>query len=335
MESLTQFVLGAAVAGAVLVPHTSGRRAVTWGGIVATLPDLDVLVDHGDAVRNMTMHRGASHALFWHTLAAPLLAWGIAALLRERHLFRRWWLAVWLALVTHALLDAMTIYGTRLLLPFCDHPFAVGSLFVIDPAYTLPLLIGAGVLAWRGVRGVRANRCGLLLSTAYAAWSVLAQHAATSAARDELARLGVVPRTLVVTPAPLQTLLWRIVAVTEDHMYEAFWSVFDGRRPTFEAFDRGAAHAVLLRGVDAAERLERFSGGCTKVAREGDALRVTDLRMGQEPHYVFSFVVAHVGADGTVEPVAAPRRTGSRIDVPRGLAWLWPRIWGADLPPPR
>ena len=335
MESLTQFLLGAAVAGAVLVPHTPARRAVLWGGIVGSLPDLDVLVDHGDAVRNMVLHRGHSHALFWMTLAAPVLAWGIAALHRDRARFGRWWLAVWLALVTHALLDAMTVYGTRLLLPFDDHPFAVGSLFVIDPAYTLPLLAGVVLLLRRGARGVRANLCGLLLSVLYAGWSVGAQQLATAAARAELHRLGVVPRTLVVTPAPLQTLLWRVVAVTDDRVYEAFWSVLDGRPPRFDGFDRGAQHAVLLRGVAAAAALERFSGGATKYGRDGDALRITDVRMGQEPRYVFSFVVAHVAADGTVVPVAAPERSGARIDVARGLAWLWPRLWGRDVPPPR
>jgi inner membrane protein len=335
MESLTQFVLGAAVTGAVMGARTTGLRAVLAGGLVASLPDLDVLIDHGDAIANMTRHRGESHALFWQTLAAPLLGWAIAALLRERHLLPRWCVAVWLALVTHALLDAMTIYGTQLLLPFTDRPFGVGSLFVIDPAYTLPLLVGTAVLAARGARAWRWNVAGLVLSTAYAAWSVAAQQLATAAAAAELARLGVVPRVLVVTPAPLQTLLWRVVAVTDDRFFEGFWSVLDDRPLRFDAFDRGAEDAVRLRGIDAAERLERFAGGCTKVARDGDELRITDLRMGQEPRYVFSFVVANVASDGSIVPVPAPERSGSRIDVARGLAWLWPRMWGADLPPPR
>ena len=51
---------------------------------------------------------------------------------------------MWLALVTHPLLDAMTVYGTQLALPFSDHPFGVGSIFIIDPLYTLPLLAGTG-----------------------------------------------------------------------------------------------------------------------------------------------------------------------------------------------
>ncbi|HEY0825570.1 MAG TPA: metal-dependent hydrolase, partial [Ramlibacter sp.] len=171
MDSISQIALGAAVGMATMGRRTALWKAALWGGIAGTLPDLDVVIDHGDALRNMTMHRGASHSLFWLTLASPLVAALPAALHRERHLFRRWWLAIWLALVTHPLLDAMTVYGTRLLLPFSDHPFAVGSVFIIDPLYTVPLLIGLVVaLARREGRGLRANAWGLALSTAYLAW---------------------------------------------------------------------------------------------------------------------------------------------------------------------
>jgi inner membrane protein len=70
--------------------RTAVWKAALWGAIAGTLPDLDVFIDHGDALRNMTMHRGASHALFWLTLAAPLLAALPAALHHQREHFARW-----------------------------------------------------------------------------------------------------------------------------------------------------------------------------------------------------------------------------------------------------
>ena len=73
MDSVTQFVLGAAVSAEALGTRTAARKAVVWGGVIATLPDLDVLIDHGDAVRNMVEHRAQSHSLFWLTLLSPLL----------------------------------------------------------------------------------------------------------------------------------------------------------------------------------------------------------------------------------------------------------------------
>jgi inner membrane protein len=336
MDSVSQFALGAAVAAAAMGSRTRAGRAVLWGGVVATLPDLDVLIDHGDAVQNMVQHRGESHALFWLTLAAPVLASCIAALHHERHLFGRWCWAVWLALVTHPLLDAMTIYGTRLLLPFSDRAFGLGSLFIIDPLYTVPLLVGAGafVLGRGGVRGRRWNLAGLVLSTLYAGWSLFAQQQAVSVAQQSLRTQGVAAERVLATAAPLQTFLWRLLATTPDAIYEAHWSLFDGDRPVeWTRIDRGAHLFAALRDSEAVDALAAQSQGFWKLWRVGNDVRMADVRMGLEPSYVFTFTVGHIGSP--VRPIAPTELVRTRLDVGRGLAWLWPRMWGEPVPPPR
>lgn len=313
--------------------RTALWKAALWGGIAGTLPDLDVVIDHGDALRNMTMHRGASHSLFWLTLASPLMAALPAAIHRERALLRRWWLAMWLALVTHPLLDAMTVYGTRLLLPFSDHPFAVGSVFIIDPLYTVPLLVGLGVaLSRRDGTRLRWNAAGLVLSTAYLAWSVVAQAQVRDAAQEALAAQGR-RETLLVTPTPFNTVLWRVVAIGPDGSYqEGFRSLFDGHALRWRSFDVVPRLRHELAGIDGVRRLAHFSQGFYRLHERDGHAWLTDLRMGQEPHYTFSFVVARRNGAGWV-PVR-PEGAGSRGDVRRALAWLWQRLPGRDIPPP-
>lgn len=331
-------MLGAACAASVLGPRVPAWRSLLWGGVLGTLPDLDVLIDHGDPIKNMTFHRAESHALLYLTLLAPLLGQAIARWHRERALCVRWCIAAWLALITHPLLDAMTIYGTQLLLPFTDHPFAVGSLFVIDPLYTLPLLLGNVVLlgARRRERGHRWNRAGLLVSTLYAAWSMVAQAQATAVARASLAQQGIAASQLVVTPAPLQTVLWRLVAVGDDAAYEGFWSLCDADREVeWTRLDRGRELLEPLRGTWSVDRTVWFSGGCCKAERVDGHVRLTDLRMGQHPFFFFAFDVAAIAADGTFVPLAVPVRRGMRLEIARGLQWLWPRLCGERLPPPR
>ena len=63
MDSVSQLVLGAAVSAAC-VPARHRRKALLLGAALGTLPDLDVLIDYGDAVSNMRFHRGFSHSLF-------------------------------------------------------------------------------------------------------------------------------------------------------------------------------------------------------------------------------------------------------------------------------
>ncbi|MFO0524231.1 MAG: metal-dependent hydrolase, partial [bacterium] len=158
MDSLSQLALGAAVSVAVMGRRTAVWKAALWGGVLGTLPDLDALIDHGDPVLNMVLHRAETHALFWQSLAAVPLAAGItwwmrrggsaagaavaqplgtgpaaalpAAASARQGDFLPWLLTVWLVLVTHALLDAVTVYGTRLALPFSSQPYGLGSIFI-------------------------------------------------------------------------------------------------------------------------------------------------------------------------------------------------------------
>lgn len=336
MDSLSQIALGAAVAVATMGRRTALWKAALWGAVAGTLPDLDVLIDHGDPIRNMVLHRAETHAPFWLTLFSLPMAAFVAKLHGQWPLWRRWWLAIWLVLVTHPLLDAMTVYGTQLALPFSDHPFGVGSVFIIDPLYTLPLLAGVGwALATRGAgRGMAANAAGLLLSTAYLGWGVAAQLHVERIARDALAAQGISAERLLVTPTAFNSLLWRIVAMSGDRYHEGFYSLLDGgRRVGFDPFERGAALAEQLQGLDGVRRIAAFSKGFYKLQADGDRVLLSDLRMGQEPAYIFTFVVAQ--RRSAAVPVMPPVQLGARLDLARGLPWLWHRALGEPLPPPR
>lgn len=338
MDSVSQIALGAAVGVAVMGRRTAVWKAALWGAVAGTLPDLDVFIDRGDPIRNMVLHRTESHALIWLTLFSLPFAAAVARLQGEWVLWKRWWLALWLALVTHPLLDTMTVYGTQLGLPLTDYPFGVGSVFIIDPLYTVPLLVGTALaLAWRkDRRGKVANIVGLALSTAYLGWGFVAQQHVTRVAEASLAAQGIAVERVLVTPAPFNSVLWRVVAMSGDSYHEGFYSLLDAT-PTvrFDRFARGTALAGAIANDEGAQRIASFSHGFYKVD-EDDAgrVRITDLRMGQEPTYFFSFAVAQWRA-GSLMPLDAPLLVGSRPDVQRALSWQWQRALGRPLPPPR
>jgi inner membrane protein len=332
MDSLSQLALGAAVGMAVMGRRTALWKSAVWGAVAGTLPDLDVFYDHGDPVLNMVLHRAQTHAPFWLTLFSLPFAAAVAKLHGEWPHWKRWWLALWLALVTHPLLDAMTVYGTQLALPLSNHPFGVGSIFIIDPLYTLPLLVGAGVTL--ATTRLRANLWGLALSTLYLGWSVVAQQQVQAVARDAMARQGITAERVLVTPTAFNTIAWRVVVMQPDHYFEGFYSLLDKERNiAFDRFDRGARLAPELRGIDRFERIAAFSRGFYALREDGPRLIISDLRMGQEPTYTFSYAVA--------ERASPPRalvptmHVGKRPDTDRLLPWLWRRINGDTAPPPR
>lgn len=333
MDSLTQIALGSAVSVAVMGRKTALWKAALWGAIAGTLPDLDALIDHGDAVLNMTRHRAETHSLFYLTLAAPLLAWVVARLNGERTLFKSWWLAIWLVLITHPLLDTMTVYGTQLLMPFSDYPFQIGSIFIIDPLYTLPLIVGV-VLAVRlkDDRGIHYNATGLIFSAVYLMWSFAAQQHATGIARTSLVSKGMGDAALLVTPAPFNTLLWRVLAVTPKQYFEGHYSLLDPTRNIiWTSHDRGEPLISQYDQDVSVVRMKAFTHGFYSLSKIGSDVFVTDLRMGQEPAYTFRFKLGQPKTLGDT----GPQLMSQRPNLDTALPWLWQRMWGEVVASPR
>lgn len=328
MDSLTQLALGASVGEAVLGKQV-GRRALVWGGICGTIPDLDSLIPFGDPVSDFTYHRAASHSMFFLTLLTPVMVWLTTRLhpSTARH-WRGWAGLVWLAFMTHVLLDSLTVYGTQILLPFSDVPVAWGTIFIIDPLYTLPLL--AGVLAALLVRpnrplAYRVNTLGLVVSSLYLAFTLGAKLHVTGVVEGALASRGTPSEKYLAIPTPFNTLLWRVVVMDGDGYSEGFYSLLD-ESPSIR-FRRYGSQPDLLGEIQdswAVRRLQWFTKGFYAVNRREGEVSITDLRMGQEPFYVFSFKVGEL-RQGAVRAVAN-RRNGTRPPIEK-LPALWRRIW--------
>ena len=234
--------LGASVCYAAIGPKI-GKRALIIGAIVGSLPDLDVLVPYDDAIASFTYHRSWSHSLFVLSLCSLPLAWVIRRAtspdLSASASFGQWWLAIWLVLFTHPLLDSFTIYGTQIWWPLPLPPVAIGSIFIIDPLYTLPLLIGC-IIAWRSTGShsqkvfllrLRARRvviAGLAISSLYLGWTLLSYSYTAQRLERQLQIQQIDAKTRVIAPFPT-AVLWRIVVANNDSYKETFASLCDDR----------------------------------------------------------------------------------------------------------
>ena len=332
MDSLTQLTLGAAVGEAVM-GRKVGRKAMLWGAACGTLPDLDVFLPFGDPVKDFIYHRSFSHSMFVLSLLTPLIVWLILKLHPKLARDKKSWVAlVWLCFMTHIMLDCLTVYGTQVFWPISDYPVGWASIFIIDPLYTVPLLggvIAALVMSRANDLGYRINRTTLSLTTVYLVWSVAAQAYVTSAVEDSLARQAVSYDKLLVSAGPLNTLLWRIVAQQSDgSYYEGYYSLLDGHSEV--TLNRYESRTELLTDLEnhwPVKRLRWFTKGFFKVWQADGSVVISDLRMGAEPSYVFSFIVAESG-NPHLSPVPAQRLPANR-DL-RSLRNVWNRIWSAD-----
>lgn len=326
-------MLGAAI-GEASLGRRVGNKALLWGGLVGTLPDLDVFVPLGDAVRDFTYHRSASHSLLMLALAAPLLAWLICRIHpSQREHRRQWLLLVYLVFVTHVMLDCFTTYGTQIFWPISTVPVAWSTIFIIDPLYTLPLLggvIAALVMSRANQRGHRWNRVGLVLSSCYLGWTVIASAIAEQRFERALHEQRLQHELLYVTPAPFTSFAWRAVVIDQHGYYEGWYSIFDSASHPLR-FTRYPDQRQLLAGLEnhwPVRRLQWFSRGVYSVTRLERDIVISDLRMGIEPNYVFRFKVGELDADG-VRAIIGERLAPVR-DLDR-LPLLWQRIWDQTL----
>lgn len=341
MDSLTQFALGAAISGALLAPKVGPRKAVLIGGLLGTLPDLDVLVPTADDVAAFVDHRGWSHAFFVHLLVMPVIGELLIRLFKGLRECRwRVWATVFLCLATHPVLDTLTVYGTRILLPFTNEPQATGSVFIIDLLYTLPLLV---VLVW----GLATSRWSkrfqvvtiamLVISTAYLGQGLVVQQVMQERARTALAAKGIVPDKLLVQTAPFNSVVWRVLAMEDAHYHNAYLSLLDDqtqiKEPVIYTHPRNDSLDACVKDLDAFKRLAWFSRGYYELAQEQGKIIFSDLRMGLTPNHVFTFEIADVSSGSVVE--IEPRRLeGSRSTAEGDFAWLWQRIKGEPVQRP-
>jgi inner membrane protein len=301
MDSLTQITLGAAVGEAVAGREARGK-APLWGAFLGTLPDLDVLANPFlTEAQSLLFHRGPSHSLLVAALLAPLLGVALARLHRDGPTWKRWTVLVAAVLLTHIGLDCLTVYGTQVFWPFTRVPVLYGTIFIIDPLYTLPLAAGLLTALWWTPTARRrrlANYAGLALSSAYLLFTLGNKLYVNQVVETSLQTQNLPTERVLTKPTAFNNLLWMGLSEGQDGFYVGYYSLLDDdQNISFEYVPK--RHDLLGDAADNpfVDRLRWFSRGYFVVRRAADGtLTVQDLRFGRNDlgltssgEYIFTF----------------------------------------------
>ncbi|MGH1405102.1 MAG: metal-dependent hydrolase [Rhodomicrobiaceae bacterium] len=320
MDSVSQFVLGSTVAAVLLGPKL-GLRAVALGGVVATLPDLDSFLPFDNALDSVTYHRGFSHSLFVQTAVSPFIAAFANFIFKnERISYSFMLLTVWLCLITHSLLDSLTTYGTQIFWPLdVGSPIAFPSVFIIDPIYTLTLLIGViGFLFLIRKKQASAQKlvqvC-LALSSFYLFLGMSAHLYVKSKASEHPQLVG---KRIHVQPTPFNILYWQVLAVDDRKFYTAATSVLSGCSDldlkSYPRLTQLPDHFAKQELPQSVKRFEWFTNGFYTYQNSDQGLKISDLRIGFAPFYPFSYVFGKATNSGFI-PHPPKRFTGPKRDL--------------------
>ena len=210
MDPLSQGVLGVAAAQAVSrQPQT--RRAAFIGLVAGLTPDADVFISSAtDPLLSLQFHRQFTHALAFIPVGALLVALVLHPFVgRNVFRFRTTYLFCLAGYATHGLLDACTSYGTQLLWPFSDLRVAWNNISIIDPLFTLAILLLVMLGVWR--RSPVLGRCALIWVMAYLSLGVVQRDRAAAIGHDVAATRGHVVERLSAKPTFGNLLVWKII----------------------------------------------------------------------------------------------------------------------------
>ncbi|WP_033961978.1 metal-dependent hydrolase [Psychroserpens jangbogonensis] len=237
MDSLTQIVLGAACGEAVLGKKI-GNRALLFGALGGTIPDLDVLIGgllYNNEIDAMLFHRGFMHSIFFAFLASLLFGWLVHKLYNSGKRIdtttQKDWISLFFwSLFTHPILDCFTPYGTQLFAPISDYRVAFNNIAVVDPVYTVPFLLCMIILMFfKRQNNTRKLwlKLGVGISSVYMIFTLINKLYVDSVFKSSLADKGISYNRFSAQPSILNNILWYGIAETEENYHVAFYSLLD------------------------------------------------------------------------------------------------------------
>jgi inner membrane protein len=323
MDTITHALLGATIAEAGFRERLGGGRAIVFGAVCAVLPDLDVVAGVAGEWASLAHHRGVTHSLLVLPILAVPLGWAGARFLGLNILHLHWiHLAFW-ALITHALLDLMTAYGTQLFAPFTDTRYAADAVAIIDLIFTVPLAVAL----------FRRTRVAAFSALAFCAL-YLGLGVVVSASAEESARVELVTRKFRATsiralPPILFPMMRRVVAKdAHGNIAVGFWSPFS-KRTQFVNLDRDR-DPLVKRALETEEGriFDWFADGWISaiVVHHGDGrsdVDLSDQRYGLFVRPDRALFRASIAFDGNGEMIRAARIDDTDIDVGNELSAAW------------
>jgi inner membrane protein len=313
MDSFTQIALGIAVAE-VCAGKTLKNKTFFYGAILGTLPDLDILLGMFlNPVDGVLIHRGLSHSVVLFLFLSPFLGWLISKIEKGKISFLQATnLAFW-CLLTHVLLDMFTSWGTQILWPL-PYRFALKTIFVIDPLYTIPLLISL-VMVWRTEVVLLRKKYilkGLYISSAYLILSCCIKLYALNQFEKALTAQGITYTEIIVKPTAFNLILWNANIATPQTYLLSDYSLFDSQPISFRTYPKNPDLESLLKGNPDFEKLKTISEGWYIISQQNKTLYFNDLRFGllndnpKQPQFAFSY--QFIPTDSGLKAIEVPKQ---------------------------
>jgi inner membrane protein len=304
MDTLTHTVIGACL-GEAIAGKQMGKKAMFWGAVANNLPDIDVAVAFWtNETKTLLLHRGITHSILFAVVMTPLLAFALKKIYNKYPVTRsQWLLLVGSGLFIHIFIDALTTYGTGWFEPFSHYRVSLNTIFILDPIFTLPVLIASIALLVLKKDSTKRRmwwKAGLTLSALYMTFTIINKLYVNHVSEKNFKTDNIAFNDYMATPTPVNNFLWYIIARAGNKYYIGYYSLFDKNDIiTFEEVPKNDSLLSLPCDPAQVADLMRFSKGyyCAKI--ENDTIIFSDMRFGQlggwyrkNSPFIFNFKMA-------------------------------------------
>lgn len=305
MDSLTHIVPGACI-GEAFIGRNIGKKAMVWGAVARSLPDIDFLAAFWlSPSENLLAHRGFTHSLLFACIAFPALALMADRWHRPHNVTIRRWLWFFAAEIpAHILPDGFNAYGTGWLEPFSHYRFSLNTIFVADPLFTLfpaPGCMMLMILKRKDPQRKYRYLTGLAGSSLYPAICLFNKAGMERDVRRILKERNISYDRYMTAPTPFNNLLRYVVAGNDSGYHIGFRSVTGSESELrLRYFPRNDELPATVSDHESVQRLKRFSKGFYTVERRNGTIVFNDLRFGQiagwkypDAGFVFYYYLQH------------------------------------------
>lgn len=317
MDSLTQIVLGAAC-GELALGKKIGNKALLFGAIGGTIPDLDVYVGrllYSNEIDIMMFHRGFMHSFLFCFIGTFAFGWLAYKLYntgqrKDTTAISDWFWLFGLSLFTHPILDCFTPYGTQLFTPFSNYRVAFNNISVVDFAYTLPFL-GCMVLVMRFKRSNSKRlfwtKLGMGISSLYMLFTLINKLYINSVFERSFKEANISFSRFRTQPTILNNILWYGIAEADNNYYIGYYSLLDTDAQVKRVMSVSKDHDFIEVSHPDMQKLSWFSDGYFNLVKEKKEIRYNDLRYPMlnpdDPNSsIFSFYLEQQGSRWEIKP---------------------------------
>ena len=308
MDPLSQSIIGATASQASARNKHSLFIVALIGFLSGMAPDIDVFIrSTDDPLLFLEFHRQFTHSLIFIPVGGLICGSLLYFILNKISSisYKETLIYSTIGYGTHGLLDACTSYGTLLFWPFSYERVSWDNISIIDPMFTIPLIIFVGLSIYKHKKTFVF--IGLFWALFYLVLGVIFNSTALDVGKKIAQDRGHIISRIEAKPTFANSLLWKIIYESEGIFYTDGVRVFPSKKiyygESIKKLNINKDFSMLNKNSQQYRDIKRFAWFSSDYLAldPQNKNRVIDIRYSMLPNQITGLWGIEIDPDGNNE----------------------------------